>query len=143
MIGAGFGRTGTTSTKAALEQLGVGPCHHMSVVNAAQARVFRDAYLGKEVDWKALLENYGSTLDWPSCTFYKELMEAYPDAKVLLTVRPAEKWHRSTEGTVFAAHKLNDLLIVKVFNLLGGSAMSDMVQTIVWGVRHRCSAPSK
>ncbi len=29
VIGVGFGRTGTLSLKAALEQLGFGPCHHM------------------------------------------------------------------------------------------------------------------
>ena len=29
VIGAGFGRTGTLSFKAALEILGFGPCHHM------------------------------------------------------------------------------------------------------------------
>ena len=32
IIGAGFGRTGTYSLKAALEHLGFGPCHHMSEV---------------------------------------------------------------------------------------------------------------
>lgn len=29
VIGSGFGRTGTMSTKIALEKLGFGPCHHM------------------------------------------------------------------------------------------------------------------
>jgi hypothetical protein len=29
VIGAGFGRTGTMSPKAALERLGAGPCFHM------------------------------------------------------------------------------------------------------------------
>lgn len=29
IIDSGFGRTGTMSTKMALEQLGLGPCHHM------------------------------------------------------------------------------------------------------------------
>jgi Sulfotransferase domain len=29
VIGAGVGRTGTTSLKVALEQLGLGPCYHM------------------------------------------------------------------------------------------------------------------
>ena len=29
VIGAGLGRTGTFSMKAALEQLGFGPCYHM------------------------------------------------------------------------------------------------------------------
>ena len=32
IIGAGFGRTGTYSLKAALARLGFGPCHHMSEV---------------------------------------------------------------------------------------------------------------
>jgi hypothetical protein len=30
VIGSGFGRTGTMSTKIALEQLGFGPCHTWS-----------------------------------------------------------------------------------------------------------------
>ena len=32
VIGAGFGRTGTASLKAALEELGFGPCYHMTEV---------------------------------------------------------------------------------------------------------------
>lgn len=32
VIGSGFGRTGTMSAKLALEQLGFGPCHHMTEV---------------------------------------------------------------------------------------------------------------
>lgn len=32
IIGAGFGRTGTASLKLALEQLGFGPCYHMTEV---------------------------------------------------------------------------------------------------------------
>ena len=34
LIGAGFGRTGTASTKIALEQLGLGPTHHMKEVKS-------------------------------------------------------------------------------------------------------------
>ena len=34
VIGAGFGRTGTMSLKVALEELGFGPCYHMSEVFA-------------------------------------------------------------------------------------------------------------
>src|SRR5919107_2308805 len=34
VIGAGFGRTGTASLKAALEELGFGPCYHMTEVFA-------------------------------------------------------------------------------------------------------------
>ena len=35
LIGAGFGRTGTASTKAALEILGIGPTYHMNEVNCS------------------------------------------------------------------------------------------------------------
>jgi hypothetical protein len=34
IIGAGFGRTGTTSMKTALKQLGFGPCYHMTELGA-------------------------------------------------------------------------------------------------------------
>ena len=39
VIGSGFGRTGTTSIKAALEQLGFGPCYHMEEVLAISDRI--------------------------------------------------------------------------------------------------------
>ena len=39
VIGAGFGRTGTTSLKAALERLGFETCHHMEEV-AKYAPIF-------------------------------------------------------------------------------------------------------
>ena len=32
VIGAGVGRTGTYSLKLAVNQLGLGPCHHMEAV---------------------------------------------------------------------------------------------------------------
>ena len=32
VIGAGFGRTGTTSLQKALEILGVGPCYHLNEI---------------------------------------------------------------------------------------------------------------
>lgn len=34
-------------------------------------------------------------MDYPACGMYKELMEVFPDAKVLLTVRDPEKWYDS------------------------------------------------
>ena len=42
---------------------------------------------GKDVDWDEVLEGYRSTVDWPGCAYWRELMETYPQAKVILTVR--------------------------------------------------------
>jgi Sulfotransferase domain len=40
-------------------------------------------------------DGFNATLDQPSCFVYKELMDYYPDAKVLLTQRNASSWARS------------------------------------------------
>ena len=38
------------------------------------------------------LRGYRSSVDFPSSLFYRDLMEMYPNAKVLLTTRSAESW---------------------------------------------------
>lgn len=104
VIGAGLGRTGTLSLKLALEQLGLGRCHHMMEVFAAPAQidVWRRAARGEATDWEALLDGFGAAVDWPSAEFYAQLAQAYPDAKVILTTRDPESWFRSTQATIFA-----------------------------------------
>jgi hypothetical protein len=56
VIGAGFGRTGTMSLEVALEELGFGPCYHMSEVfeNPEHAEQWEAAVEGKPVDWEKL-----------------------------------------------------------------------------------------
>ncbi|MCX2730268.1 sulfotransferase family protein [Saccharopolyspora sp. NFXS83] len=102
IIGAGFGRTGTASIKSALEHLGFGPCYHMFEVIAEPERMQDWARaLDGPVDWDQVLGGYESTVDWPGCTFWRELMAAYPDAKVLLTTRDPERWYDSTYNTIY------------------------------------------
>jgi hypothetical protein len=102
VIGAGYGRTGTLSMKSALEQLGVGPCHHMFEVFARpdDARGWAAAIRGEAFDADALLDGFRSTVDFPACLFWRQLAEAQPAAKVLLTVRPADEWWRSFDATI-------------------------------------------
>lgn len=102
VIGAGLGRTGTMSLKLALEQLGLGPCYHMAeVFKLPKAPAQWIAAAEGRPDWEAIFEGYRSTVDWPSAEFYKELADAYPDAKVILSVRDAEAWYASTQATIF------------------------------------------
>ena len=105
VIGAGFGRTGTLSMKMALEQLGVGRCYHMVEVfeKPQHMALWRAAADGHPVDWDALLAGYGATVDWPACHFWRQLMDHFPDAKVLLTVRDAERWYESAYDTIYQA----------------------------------------
>lgn len=104
VIGAGFGRTGTMSLKAALEQLGAGPCYHMVEClprGPAHWQKWIDAARGNP-DWDSLFEGFGSTVDFPSCSSYKALAAHYPEAKVILTVRDPERWFESTQETIFS-----------------------------------------
>jgi hypothetical protein len=102
VIGAGFGRTGTMSLKLALEQLGFGPCHHMAEVMAdpPSARLWVEAAEGRP-DWEKVFQGYRSAVDFPTCMFYRELAEHYPDAKLILTLRDPESWFASTQATIF------------------------------------------
>jgi hypothetical protein len=103
LIGAGFPRTGTLSQKIALEMLGFGPCYHMVNVLAdlPQAGLWERALDG-EAPWSELFDGYASTVDWPGGYFYEELMEEYPDAKVLLSTRDPDAWEQSMRATVWA-----------------------------------------
>lgn len=101
VIGAGFGRTGTLSLKRALEELGFGPCYHMVEVFQRKAESLWNEAADGRPDWERIFEGYRSSVDWPGATYYATLAEIYPDAKVILTVRDAEDWFRSTQATIF------------------------------------------
>lgn len=102
VIGAGLGRTGTLSTKSALEQLGFVRCYHMleAAMHAGHPAVWRRAADGEAIDWDTLFEGYAATVDWPACVFWEQLAAAYPDAPVLLTVRDPEAWCASFRATI-------------------------------------------
>lgn len=104
VVGAGWGRTGTASLKLALEQLGFGPCHHMHEVRRTpgQLELWEAAAAGRPVDWEAVFTGFRAAVDWPSAAFWREIAEIYPDAKVILSVRPAERWWTSFSGTIKA-----------------------------------------
>jgi hypothetical protein len=107
VIGAGFGRTGTMSLKAALEQLGAGPCFHMiDIVNdQSNLPLWQAAVDGEKIDWREALDGWEASVDWPGCTFYKEHMEIWPEAPVLLSVRDPEKWYRSVSNSIHAVRE--------------------------------------
>jgi hypothetical protein len=80
IIGAGFGRTGTTSMKTALEQLGFGPCYHMTELEAQPDDIFAwsDIEHGRrqrgEADGAKLgkvLQDYSATVSVHSHAFRK------------------------------------------------------------------------
>ena len=98
------------SLKAALETLGFGPCYHMIEVfeHPEHAGFWQAAWRGEPVDWDGLLGGYEAAVDWPACTFYEELLQRYPDARVLLSVRDPERWYESTRDTIYQINLVQD-----------------------------------
>ena len=129
IIGAGLGRTATRSLQKALEQLGYAPCHHMFDVNdhPEQATPFLQAARG-ELD--AMIEfcgRYRAVVDWPAAAFWMPLSEAYPEARVILSVRPSEDWHASVMDTIYPSSRA--VMMARPPEL---GEVPDMLDEVIW-----------
>ncbi|KAF6767754.1 Cell wall integrity and stress response component 1, partial [Paragonimus kellicotti] len=118
IIGAGLMRTGTTSLKNALETLLGRPCYHMSdiVMRYGEPHI-RQWLLNfqkmKKTDgnnyrilWDDIFYGCASAVDYPTCAFYKELINVYPHAKVILTEREPRDWVDSCRSTTLCSDML-------------------------------------
>lgn len=140
VIGAGFGRTGTWSTFAALNKLGF-PCYHMQevIINKANKghldfwRRVANSPPGSQHDWNQVLGNYTATVDNPACCVWQELMAAYPDAKILLTLHPrgAGAWYDSTIDTIYFTENLWQFKVLEWLTPFGRK-FGDMSRKLIW-----------
>ena len=79
-----------------------------SVENPPDCLMWQDAFAAKydgvgtfgREQWDQLFGHCMAVCDWPAVAFAKELIEAYPEAKVLMTTRDVDSWHASTLKTV-------------------------------------------
>lgn len=103
VIGAGLPRTATTTQMVALEQLGFAPCYHMRDLlgDLEGGLPLWERVVEGDPDWEEIFGDAQSTVDWPTARYWRELMEVYPEAKVLLSVRDAGDWVRSMRETVW------------------------------------------
>jgi hypothetical protein len=107
VIGTGLGRTGTKSMHTALNRLGFGPCHHMvEVLTHPETMPLWIGAAQGDRNWDRIFEGYRSMVDWPGARYWRELIDYYPDAKVLHTTRDAESWFESTQKSIFSPMSL-------------------------------------
>jgi hypothetical protein len=132
VIGAGFGRTGTMSLKTALLQLGYIKTHHMDEVlpSAEQRRLWQEVAEGLAPDWDAIFDGFTASVDFPSSSYYKELLAHYPDAKVVLTVRDPDSWYKSASETIYAIGKAPPLWARKIIKMQ--RQIESITQACVW-----------
>jgi hypothetical protein len=111
VIGAGLGRTGTMSLKFALEHIGFGPCYHMIefMAHIPEHLPKWQGVIEGRPDWDAVFEGYASSVDYPGCTYWRELVAKWPEAKVILTLRDPDSWFESAHETVLSSRMRNML----------------------------------
>jgi hypothetical protein len=145
VIGAGFGRTGTLSTYTALNKLGL-PCYHMfEVIENKANKTHLDFWQGvansppgTNHDWDRVFANYTAAVDNPACCVWRELLAAYPDAKVLLTLHPKgpEAWYESTIDTIYFTENRWQFKLLRYFAPFVRK-MGDMSHKLIWQRNHR------
>ena len=106
IIGAGFPRTGTNTLRESLEILGFSKTYHMKqfLVHPENLHYWTTLKETGTTNWEALYDGYEATVDFPCYPWYKEHMKQYPDAKVILSLRPFEKWYESYYSTIWQSH---------------------------------------
>jgi hypothetical protein len=138
VIGAGFGRTGTLSLKFALEKLGFDKCYHMMEMPLVPEHIplWRAAAAGQSVDWESLFEGYQAAVDWPSCNFWRQQLQVFPEAKVILTRRDPEQWYSSVMHTIWLSSEQGrmDLADAEMTELVEheGRDRIKMVYELIW-----------
>jgi len=124
VVGASFGRTGTSSARMALETLGFGPCHYMRELftDDSHARDWLRVTEGRGPAWDRLLGRFTSTIAWPAAFYWRELADAFPNAKVLLIVRDPESWYTSMTQTLYRTRPADP----------GANARDQVIERLVW-----------
>lgn len=145
LIGAGYGRTGTDSTKEALNILGL-PCYHMrEVIGNSNNKHHLDFWCkvadskeGTQHDWPLIFKNYQATIDNPAACVWRELIDAYPDAKVLLTLHPkgADAWYDSVMETIFFTELLWQWKVLE-FASPFARKFGPMARKLIWTRFHK------
>ena len=150
IIGVGFGRTGTLSTQQALNELGF-PCYHMFEVlenkkNKSHLNFWNEvatAPAGQQHNWEEVFANYTATVDNPGCCVWRELIESYPDAKIILTLHPrgAETWYESTYQTIYVSERMWQFKVLKLVPMV--RKMTNMTRVLIWERSHKNTMPDK
>lgn len=152
IVGAGFGRTGTTSLKLALDQLGF-KCYHVveTFSSLSDWEKWYDisklsAEERKNWNWDKIYEprNYTAALDAPTSDYWEEICDFYNKkkqkkdyakdnplrrVKVILTLRDTpETWHQSMLNTIIPISEQSN----RWFSRLLNSKFVDSIYAIHW-----------
>ena len=88
---------------------------------------------GAQQDWDQVFAKYSAAVDNPGCCVWRELLAAYPDAKVLLTLHPrgAEAWYESTIDTIYFTESMWQFKVLEWLTPFGRK-FGDMSHKLIW-----------
>jgi hypothetical protein len=156
VIGGGLPRTGTASFSAALEILLGGPVHHggTQVIRGPPANIC--GWIRLLTHWppktdgdravvtaelRAHLDGYAAAVDTPMPQLVPELMELYPDAKVICTTRDPAAWEKSIAMLASAASvKLLNVILLPLPTMRHWLRFNDGLRAM-WGHRYEERQP--
>jgi len=148
----GLSRTGNTSLCAALRKLGYTPYQMRNLLAAPQTiplwnealgltllppeeryykmrntSIFR-AYTTPEFD--TLLGEYDAISDIPASLFWRQLVEAYPDAKIIVTTRDYEDWEASMQKSVWLLLTWKLFIVARILGVTKIAPLTKFMHTI-------------
>jgi hypothetical protein len=100
------------------------PAYHMSVIlnNPKHFQFWIDlAFDGiapEKADWQQLFRGFAATTDLPSAHYFEYIAAAFPDAKVVLTVRDEQEWFESYRRLMKAVHSFRFIRFLPPLNRL-------------------------
>ncbi|KAF1356709.1 hypothetical protein BDV97DRAFT_342480 [Delphinella strobiligena] len=123
VLSLGMPRTSTASMQAALRILGYNDTHHgfMIVDEPETAAIWEEAAdskfssAGPALDrafFDRALSRFASTTDMPCAFFAQELVEAYPEAKIVLVERDINSWYNSFQPLMEGIYGIKGAIMV-------------------------------
>ena len=148
VLSLGLPRTGTASMQSALHILGYHYTAHgfdlisqpkigATWMEAVDAKFLKRGSPYGRAEFDAFLGHCAAVTDMPCAVFWKELMAAYPEAKIILVERDVEDWYKSFDATIITAlfNKTADMTISYVEPLIG-SQIGLMSRKMIYGYFH-------
>jgi hypothetical protein len=100
------------------------PAYHMSVVlnNPKHFQFWTDLAFDvmapEKADWQQLFRGFAATTDLPSAHYFEHIAAAFPEAKVVLTVRDEQEWFESYRRLMKAIHSFRLIRFLPPLNRL-------------------------
>eukprot|EP01084_Bolivina_argentea_P218328 370524_1 len=126
IINAGLFRGGTASLSLALKELGFGPTWHL-ITNTSeltgkgskwwlQNNITEKLKNGETVDFDQWFQQIQckSVMDSPIVFYWQQIFAQYPQSKVIISVRPFEKWSKSYINILEKFTDIGMQIVVKI-----------------------------